>query len=131
MKIAVPVFNSRISPRFDCAQEMLLVDIADGKIVAQWRISIDGLSSIEKNRMMLNLGVDTLICGGIDHHSMQWLKYHDLLVYAWLSGDVQDILTCFLTGGLIMSPVSKTTERRFKHCRFKGSNQNFNSGRRS
>ncbi len=130
MKIAIPVFNSRISPRFDCAQEMLLVDIADGKIVAQWKISIDGLSAIEKNRTMLNLGVDTLICGGIDHHSMQWLKYHDLLVYAWLSGDVQDILTCFLTGGLTTKPILETTGRWCRRYRFKGSQCDINSARR-
>ncbi len=130
MKIAIPVFNSRISPRFDCAQEMLLVDVADGKIVAQWKISIEGLSSIEKNRTMLDLGVDTLICGGIDHHSMQWLKYHDLLVYAWLTGDVQDMLTCFLTGGLTTRPISETAERWCNRRRFKGSKQSINSGRR-
>jgi predicted Fe-Mo cluster-binding NifX family protein len=130
MKIAIPVFNSRISPRFDCAQEMLLVDIADGKIMAQWKISINKLSSIEKNRTMLNLGVDTLICGGIDRHSMQWLKYHDLPVYAWLTGDVQDILTCFLTGGLTSITNAEATGQWCQHRRFKGGKQNINRGRR-
>jgi predicted Fe-Mo cluster-binding NifX family protein len=119
MKVAIPIFNSRISPRFDCAQEMLLVAIDDGKITEQRKISLKNLSSIEKIKKILNLRVDSLICGGIDCQSMRQLSCRGLSIYAWLTGDVQDVISRFLSGKLESDVMSEPDGRRRGRGRFK------------
>jgi len=96
MKIVIPIFDLRISPRFDCTLELLLADIADGRIVGQQKVSTKELSLIEKLRIVLDMNVDIMICGGIDCYSMWRLRHHGVVIFAWLAGDVQEILSCFL-----------------------------------
>ena len=64
MKIVIPLFNTRISPRFDCATNFFWVlfgsDLVD-KQVAQ----TGPLSPLEKINKLKELNINILICDGI------------------------------------------------------------------
>ena len=122
MKIAIPVFHSRVSPRFDCAQEMMLVTVEDGKIAKQQKIEFENDLAMDRVSKILSLRVDVLICGGIDRWSMQKLQHTNLEVYAWLTGDVQDLIASFLNGHL-------PKQDSFRPGRGRGGPQRFRKGR--
>lgn len=100
MKIAIPLFNQRVSPRFDCAQDFLLASVENGSIVKRQELSASGWSRQERVKRLSELGVDTLICGGIDKLSEQMLLAHRVRTYTWVTGVAEDALNSFLRGEL-------------------------------
>ncbi len=97
MKIAVPLFGSRISPRFDCSNEILVVEAENSKVIHRMTLLIDNLTSFEKIKKLRELKIDAMICGGIDVDSEQRLTSNGIILKAWLSGDAMILLNQFIT----------------------------------
>jgi predicted Fe-Mo cluster-binding NifX family protein len=123
MKIAIPAFRTKVSPRFDTAQEFILVEIAGGHITDRKRLPVKNSPVSEKIRDLMERDVDTLICGGIDRLSMRQLRFNHIEIYAWVTGEVEDAVTCFLRNelnpGIILGKNGKREGRwrfRRKNC---------------
>lgn len=99
-KIAIPLFNERVSPRFDCAQSFLLVKAENSRIVESEELQTGQLSTLERVGKLSDLRVDTLICGGIDEVSARRLVHNGIRIYAWITGLARDVLISFLNGDL-------------------------------
>jgi predicted Fe-Mo cluster-binding NifX family protein len=50
--------------------------------------------------MLTELGVEAVICGGIDRFCERRLSFLGLQVYAWVTGEVEEALRLFLEGRL-------------------------------
>ncbi len=100
MKIAIPTFATRVSPRFDCAQSVLMVTIDDGAATAREELAAGDWAPHERINRLLELGVDTVICGGIDRWSAASLQSSGVTVYGWVTGEVEDALAALLRGDL-------------------------------
>ena len=100
MKIAIPLFDVRVSPRFDCAQHFLIVSVHNGDIVKRINVSALGWTRRERVRKLCEVGVDTLICGGIDKQSARLLNRYQVRLYTWITGTAEDALRSFLKGEL-------------------------------
>jgi len=96
MKAAIPLFKNRVSPNFSTAQEVLLVQAEGGRVCATWKIDLTPLSVTERRVMLLNLGIDTIFCGGIDEMSHIWLGGQGILVIDNQMGDAVEILDKYL-----------------------------------
>lgn len=96
MKLAIPIFNTKISPRFDQAQGFVLLETNDSQVVERAEMATRGWSEIDKMRQLVELGIETLICGGIDRASLQYLSFNKVNVYSWVTGEVDDAVACFL-----------------------------------
>lgn len=97
MKIAIPVFQTKISPRFDQTQEFVLLEIENDNIIARKTLTTQGWSVLDKMKYLVDLGVNTLICGGIDRASLQYLGFKGIKIYSWVTGEVEDAVSCFLS----------------------------------
>lgn len=97
MRIAVPIFGSRISPRFDCTHEIVFVKANINGIVEKKIISVLKLSPCEKVLRLKALKVNVLICGGIDTTTLERLKTWGIAVKPWLTGDFETTLHKYLT----------------------------------
>ena len=108
MKIAIPLFGTRISPRFDHTKKFLLVSAENGKIIDRQELLTEGWTSLTRIKRLRELGVDTLICSGIDCFSARQLDFYGVRIYSWVTGEVEDALRCFLEGklesGTMMGP---------------------------
>ncbi len=100
MKIAIPAFHSKVSPRFDTAQELVLLEVIDGAVMNRKRQPLHAYSAAGKIKTLLEQGVDTLICGGIDRLSRQQIGFNNIEVYSWVTGEIDDAVSCFLGNGL-------------------------------
>jgi predicted Fe-Mo cluster-binding NifX family protein len=100
MRIAVPTFGSRVSPRFDCAEAVLVVSVDDGRPSVRDEFSLSGLAPHERINRLLELGVDTVVCGGIDCWSVQSLQSAGVTVYGWVAGEIDAALDALLEGNL-------------------------------
>lgn len=122
MKIAIPVFHTKISPRFDQTQGFVLLETNNASIVARENLTTKGWSVIAKMKQLLELEVDTLICGGIDRASLQYLNFNGVKIYSWVTGEIDDAVTCFLDNrmkpGIILGEQGKMVGR-WQFCKGK------------
>jgi predicted Fe-Mo cluster-binding NifX family protein len=100
MKIAIPIFGARVSPRFDFAPRLLLYTLEDGRVVGREELSLDSWNAWERVERLKQMGVEALICGGIPGCSAQALEEYRIRVISWVSGDAEEALSCFLRGEL-------------------------------
>jgi len=98
MKVAIPLFEDRVSPHFLTAAEMLVVMAQGERVSSTLRFPIRLLSSVEKMRRLMSLGVDALICGGIDRTTRGWLETHGVSVVDNAMGEALAVLERYLKG---------------------------------
>jgi predicted Fe-Mo cluster-binding NifX family protein len=121
MKIAITLFIDRISPRFDFAPTLGLFNIEGEKIVESKEVSCEGWNDMERVSRLKELGVQTVICGGLPNHLLSLLNHNGIKVIPWIAGDANEALTLFLQGrlssGMALCP-GRGSRRRF--CRGRG-----------
>ena len=105
VKVAIPAWNGWISPVFDVARAILVVDVEDGTEVGRSEAIIEETPLAARAKRVVELGVNTLICGAISGALEQMLLFHGLKVIPHTCGPVEEVLEAFLSGQL--------TERRF------------------
>jgi len=111
MRVAVTILGNEISPRFDCAREILLADIGPGKIL-EWRIlEMKERNPICRIKSLSAWKVQQVICGGIDDFSIRMLNGLGIRVSAWISGNAHEALKEFSA-----SLEREGTERKRKRC---------------
>jgi predicted Fe-Mo cluster-binding NifX family protein len=108
MTIAIPLFGSRVSPRFDHAPNMLLITADGEKITGRERCSMGAQNSLARVNWLCQRGVDVVICGGISRFSLRSLTRRGLRVFPWVTGDIEEVIQLLLSGqlrsGLVIGP---------------------------
>ena len=122
MRIAIPVFRTRIiSPRFDVARRLLLVDLHDGNVVEKREISFDLIHPLKRIQFLKDQGIQALLCGGIRRCDRFELEEMGITVYAPLFGEIEDILNFCVDGTLRPGHeiATESARRRIRNmCRF-------------
>ena len=120
VKIAVPLFNSRVSPRFDFAAKLLVVTITDGEITDRQEFSLVNLNPIKRTTLLCELQVQVMLCGGISCFAERFIKGHGIEVISLVQGEVEEVLALFINGNLNSAIIPIIPEQPFRHhCRFK------------
>lgn len=100
VKIAIPAFGTRVSPRFDCAEAMLVVTLEDGRPAQRQEHVISDWAASERIARLVDWGVDTVVCGGIDCRSLESLQSAGVTIYGWVAGPIDEALAALVRGDL-------------------------------
>jgi predicted Fe-Mo cluster-binding NifX family protein len=100
MRIALPIWQDRISPVFDVAKQLLLVRWADGREAGREEHLMNETAPDEYARRLIELGVETLICAGISQSLETVLADRGIRVIARVCGGIEEVLAAFQTGQL-------------------------------
>lgn len=122
MKIAIPLFDIRISPRFDCAQSFLIAETENGKVIERKELQAGLWTPLERVKKLRDLGVDTLICGGIDEVSARRFISCRIRIYSWVTGGAEEAIDSLLRGELESGIMVGPGGRRRGRWRLKGNN---------
>ena len=118
MRLAIPTWNGRISPVFDVAERLLLVDLDEGSEVTRQEALIDETNVASRVSRITDLRVDTLICGAISRALEGRLAAAGVYVVPDTCGLVEDVLRAFSSGELteqaFLMPGCCGRRRRFK-----------------
>lgn len=95
LRIALPVWNDRVSPVFDATKRVRVADIIDGSIVNQ---SEHGLEKGEHVTTLCSLGVDVLVCAGISPILETSLRNGGVEVVADRCGATDRIVEAYASG---------------------------------
>ncbi len=102
MKVAIPLFKERISPHFGTSSRILLIETNGASInhEAEWDVGGDGPMDIA--RRIVDLGIDWLICGGIQLRFKEWLTKKGIKVMDNQKGKAREVIKKILReGGLV------------------------------
>jgi predicted Fe-Mo cluster-binding NifX family protein len=106
MKIAIPMFGTKVSPRFDSAPSLLLVGASDGAVQNRMVESLEGIHGQHRIGLLSALGTDVLLCGGIRRCDYFSIVDAGIEIYSGLIGEAKDVLDAFLCGCLPKGGVS-------------------------
>ena len=76
-----------------------LIEIADGQVRQRQMLPLPDAPAARIDAL-LAAGTDHLICGAISRSLEEQLTDHGIQPHAFISGDVAEVLTAFLTGRL-------------------------------
>jgi len=103
MKVALTVWEDRISPVFDVARTLLIVELENGEIAGRDYVPMFAEPSSLLAERLRELGVDVLICGAISQVPAIILETGGVRLLAFIGGNVEEVLTSYVKGEPIAS----------------------------
>jgi predicted Fe-Mo cluster-binding NifX family protein len=100
MKIAIPIFGNRISPRFDFSPEMWIIEVERGEVLKQEKLPTANLNLPQRLEQITSNGVDKVICGGIDGFCQNQLGSKGIDIVQDVIGDAKIVFDLFMRGRL-------------------------------
>ena len=113
VKVGIPMFNSRVSPRFEFAPKVLVATVDDGRVVDRGEYSLNNFTPMRRNALLKEQGVDVLICGGISEFFVRLLMSNGIEVIPMVSGEAEEVLHLFINGNLDAATTPIPSARRF------------------
>ncbi len=66
MRVAIPLYGSRVSPRFAFSEQMLVAEIRNGNVAGSDILETGRLVDRQRLEQLSSLGIDVFICGAAD-----------------------------------------------------------------
>lgn len=103
MRIAIPIWENKISPLLDTASRLLIVEVEEQSVASRFEIYLDEQDMSRRCFRIRGMEVDILICGAISHHFARMLTGSGIDVIPEISGQAEEVLTAYLQGDLFNS----------------------------
>jgi predicted Fe-Mo cluster-binding NifX family protein len=100
MKAALTVWDGRVSPVFDVSREAVILTIEHGTVAARCSKNIETPTATVKIERLMELGVETLICGAISEPLHRELTSRGVKVFRFVAGEIEEVVQAFIAGGL-------------------------------
>lgn len=100
MRLALATWNGRISPVFDVARQVLMLEVEDGRVTGQHEETLPGTEPQAQVVRLTAFAPQTLICGAISQAMADLLAAADIRVIPFTAGAVEDVLAAWLAGSL-------------------------------
>lgn len=104
MKIAVTYENGNVFQHFGHTAQFKVYTVEDGKVLSSQVVDTNGSGHGALAGFLEDLGVNALICGGIGGGARFALQDADIEIFGGVSGDADEAVEAFLSGGLSYDP---------------------------
>jgi predicted Fe-Mo cluster-binding NifX family protein len=101
MKTAITVWNNRVSPVFDVANQALLFDLDGHRITSEHFLILPHSCTAEKILWLQDAKTEVLICGAISREAHANANNAGIRVYPFIAGDILKVLQAYLAGKLV------------------------------
>ena len=107
MKIAVTYENVEIFGHFGHTKQFKVYETENGKILSSKVVDTNGSGHGALAGMLLSLGIDVLICGGIGLGAQMALAQAGIKLYGGVCGNADKAVEAFLANSLEYDPEAK------------------------
>jgi len=124
MKVAIPHWRDRVSPVFDVAGSLLVVDLANGRELRREERPLTASDPLKRATQVSQLGAEVLICGAVSWPLQIALSSAGVRVVPFTCGTVEEVLSAFMSGkltdGAFLMPGCRGWRRRWRARRGRG-----------
>jgi len=124
MKIAISHWQGRVSPVFDVAGNVLVVEVDNGAEAVRQDVVFDVDGYQARVARLIETGANVLICGAISRPLEMAISAAGIEVIPQTCGDVECVLAAFIGGqldqGAFLMPGCCGRRRRFQGGRHRG-----------
>lgn len=101
MILAVPVHQQRVSPLFDVAARVRVVEFGDLGRADRGTLLLEGMNAVQRVTLLKRVGVQCLICAGISGSCSALLRGAGIQLVDGVVGNVDDVVDAH-QGGTIL-----------------------------
>lgn len=98
----MPQWEGRISPVFDVARNILVVEVSDGCELGRQQVQLATDDPAERARVLRTLGTNVLICGMLSLPQQRALASAGIRIIPYIRGEVGEVIEAFLKERLDM-----------------------------
>ena len=106
MKVAITVWDEKISPVFDSAHKLLIVDIKNEKIKNISYKSFDPELEARLAEELSLIGIEVLICGAISQAYSTLIEAKTIQLIPFINGNVNEVLDSYAKGNPLVPAFS-------------------------
>jgi predicted Fe-Mo cluster-binding NifX family protein len=99
-RIAIPVWEDRVSPVMDTARQLVIIELREGRESNRSLVGIPALNMFHRADFIKNLNVDWLICGAMSQQMNAILKAAGIKIMPFIGGLVDSVMAAFINGEL-------------------------------
>ena len=104
MRIAVTFENGNVFQHFGHTEQFKIYDVENGQITKEQVADTNGSGHGALAGFLTEMGVDTLICGGIGMGAKTALADAGIHLYGGVTGDADEAVKSFIEGNLAYNP---------------------------
>ena len=100
MRIAVSIWEGKVSPVLDTATKLLITESKTQKKGSRFEVFLIKKDISQRCSFIRKLEIDVLICGAVSRLFSKMLKASGIKIIQGISGPVEDVLEAYLNGNL-------------------------------
>jgi predicted Fe-Mo cluster-binding NifX family protein len=100
MRIAISIWEDKISPVLDTASKLLIIDKDNPKESSRSEANLIEQDISQRCSFIGRLDLDVLICGAVSSQFREMLKACGINIISGISGPAEDVLDAYLQGTL-------------------------------
>jgi len=114
MKVAIPLYGNRISPRFGYTSDFLIVELQGKKEIDRRALTMEISHPARMADRLASEGVSLVLSGGMNAHFQEQFRLRNIAVIWGLIGEAEDVLATYLDGQVFsgMGPCPRRDRRR-------------------
>ncbi len=98
MKVAVTVWEDRISPVFDASRRLLIAEIENARITDRSYVLFDSELPSSLAKSLAKLDVPVLICGAVSQVPANVISAGGITLIPFIAGEVERVLEVYAKG---------------------------------
>ena len=102
MKVALTVWENRISPLFDATRTLLVANIQNRVVTEKEWVPLTCVSPFSRATFLEELGVQTLICGGVSDFFASPIEARNIRIIPFVAGPVDEVIDAYLNDDLCL-----------------------------
>jgi len=95
LRVAIPIFNGRVSPLLDVAGTFIYADIESGKVGDRHLIKVPENSSLMRIHLLKEKGVTLVICSAVSRECACAVVRMGITILPGIIGEVDEVLDAF------------------------------------
>lgn len=103
MRVAISIWEDKISPVLDTAAKLLIIDNKGQKESSRFEADLLEQDISRRCSFIKKLDLDVLICGAVSRQFLEMLKASDIKIIFGISGPAEDVLKAYHQGTLLHS----------------------------
>jgi predicted Fe-Mo cluster-binding NifX family protein len=98
MRIAISIWEDKISPLLDTASKLLIIENETQKEFSRYEVHLLKQDISKKCRFIQSFNIDVLICGAVSRQFSEMLKASGIEVISGISGPARYVLEAYQQG---------------------------------